>query len=233
MNKIGEGQNLIFFHGGGASYNSYFPLIKEISKYFTIYYFNLPGHGREATDGDPHSAIKQIYNQIKTEKIDNPILLGHSFGGFCAYEIARQLENVSKVILIDPLLIEYKENLVILIFRFLIKKNIRGLIINKKIAPFFISVLVDLVKNIFYQNMNVFKSIKLLINSAYCKKSEYTKNFNLKILHGKEDSIIPYKDIEDKYKEFITLIDGEHDWCMNNVEKTVQEIRKYLFALPR
>ncbi|MBD3362252.1 alpha/beta fold hydrolase [Candidatus Dojkabacteria bacterium] len=227
MNKIGKGPNLIFFHGGGVRYNSYLPLMKALSSHYTVYYFDLPGHGSEMTNGNPIDAVNKLTQKIKNYSIGNPILLGHSFGGFCAYEVSKNLEDINQVILLNPLLIESKKNFLYLLFRFLILKNIRSIIMKPMIIKFYIKAFMDILINIFSQNINLVNTIKLLLNSTYCTKTPLNQsNPKTVILHGKHDSIIPYNNFQDGFKKITNLVDGEHDWCMNNVEDTVRKILK-------
>ncbi len=228
MNKLGQGQNIIFFHGGGVRYNCYLPLIKQLSKNYSIYYFNLPGHERFKTDGNPQSSIDTILELIEKENIEDPILLGHSYGGFIAYELAFRLENVKKVLLIDPLLTQSKFRKVSLFYRFFFLKNVRAILFDIRILKFFIQASFDLLLNVFYQKLNTLDSVRLLIHSAYCNKTVFDNSFKLSIIHGDKDSIIPLHELNKKYEDYVNIINGEHDWCMNDVKHTYKEILKYI-----
>lgn len=228
MNKLGQGQKIIFFHGGGVRYNCYLPLIKQLSRDYSVYYFNLPGHGGFKTDGNPQSSIDTIVELIQKENIEAPILLGHSYGGYVAYELAFRLKNVKKVLLIDPLLTQSKFKKGSLFYRFFVLKNVRAILFDIRILKFFLQASFDLLLNVLYHKLNTFDSIRLLINSAYCNKTIFDGSFKLSIIHGDEDSIIPLNELNKQYENFINIVNGEHDWCMNDVKHTYKEILKYI-----
>jgi pimeloyl-ACP methyl ester carboxylesterase len=232
MDKIGNGPNLVFLHGGGLRYNSYLPLINELSKYFRVYYFNLPGHGHRQTDGDPQSAVDNIYDEINRENIYNPIFVGHSLGGLYAYEVAYKLQSFSSIVLLDPLLNKCKQKKTVLIFKYFISKNLRGLIYHPRLIRFYFKAFIDILVNLYYQRKKIKIFLTLLFNSVYKERiiSEDLEK-KLLIIHGKNDSMINFSEYPNYLKNKIVLVDGEHDWCMSNPKDTVKQVIKSLYKI--
>lgn len=101
----GNGDNLILLHGWGGSLKSLENLQTELARYFRVYNIELPGHGIEKqldtvwTLSDFSEKIKTFLEELK---IENPILIGHSFGGKVILKtLINNPEIASKVILIN------------------------------------------------------------------------------------------------------------------------------------
>lgn len=79
-------------HGWGGSANSLSKLQDDlVEKGFLVYDLDLPGFGKspltkEVMDMDDYA--NEVKKMIKDRKIENPILIGHSFGGKIATKIA-------------------------------------------------------------------------------------------------------------------------------------------------
>ncbi|MGM9969726.1 MAG: alpha/beta fold hydrolase [Anaeroplasma sp.] len=99
---IGEGEPIILLHGWGASKETFKKLSKELSNQFRVYCIDLPGFG-ESEIGLPlnvYEVTELIYKFVVALKIDNPILLGHSYGGRIAI-IYSSKYKVKKLILVS------------------------------------------------------------------------------------------------------------------------------------
>lgn len=226
--SLGNGANkIVFLHGGGVRFNAYLPLIRALSINATVFYFNLPGHGKEKTDGNPQHAVRQVIKEIS--EIDGEIvLIGHSFGGYLAYEAGKCMSNVRKVILLDPLITKVKLPFFVMTFIFLFSKNIRGVIFQPKLVNFYSRAFIDVIQNLILQNINSLRTIKLLKDSLYTQK-EYDEVYlsKVKILHGTKDSIFPIKSLTNELERCVVPIYGEHDWLMADVNVTASLIEKY------
>ena len=79
-----EGKNIILLHGWGQNIEMMDPIGKGLEKEFYITNIDLPGHGKSEepkrvyTIYDYYEVVKKLLNKLN---IDNPILIGHSFGG--------------------------------------------------------------------------------------------------------------------------------------------------------
>ncbi len=79
----GEGKPILLLHGWGASLKTFSKLSETLKEHFCVYSIDLPGFG-QSDIGVPLS-IEEVADIIHLfcEKlsIENPILLGHSYGG--------------------------------------------------------------------------------------------------------------------------------------------------------
>jgi len=96
--------NLVFLHGWGGCWQSWFPIIKALEKDCTIFAPDLPGHGLEKIEKvltlSNYSNFVKKY--LKDNHIKNPILIGHSFGGAIICDLLIKNPDLSsKIILVD------------------------------------------------------------------------------------------------------------------------------------
>lgn len=104
--KYGNKKNtILILPGWGDTKNTFNFLINNLSKNNTVYIIDNPGFGKSTTKEenltiyDYTSAIRELMLQ---EKINNPIIIAHSFGGRIATLLAGYFnENIKKLILID------------------------------------------------------------------------------------------------------------------------------------
>jgi pimeloyl-ACP methyl ester carboxylesterase len=103
---IGNGPPVVMVHGTPWSSFNLRRLIKDLSKDFTIYYYDLIGYGQ--SDKSPGDVSLGIQNQILDQLIDhwgldNPFIIGHDFGGTTVLRTHLINErSFRKIVLIDP-----------------------------------------------------------------------------------------------------------------------------------
>jgi pimeloyl-ACP methyl ester carboxylesterase len=96
--------NLVFLHGWGGCWQSWYPILERLKKDFNLYAPDLPGFGQEPIPNPYHleNYVDFVINFIKKNKIKNPILIGHSFGGAIISKIAADKSiSFPKMILVD------------------------------------------------------------------------------------------------------------------------------------
>lgn len=81
----GEGTDtLVFLHGWGQNIEMMKPVAEPFKKEYRIIILDLPGFG-ESTEPDSvwslYDYVEMLHTLLIELKIENPILLGHSFGG--------------------------------------------------------------------------------------------------------------------------------------------------------
>lgn len=103
INIMGAGAPVILLHGWGCS-NGIFRDIQEVlSKSYTTYNFDFPGFG--ASD-EPDTVwgvedyTRMVEQFVKDNGIENPALIGHSFGGRVSIVYASR-NDVGRVVLVD------------------------------------------------------------------------------------------------------------------------------------
>lgn len=102
----GQGQPLVLLHGLGSSLLQWQKNIQELSKHFAVYAFDFPGFGQSdpAEEDEVSMAYIPLFMRdlMETLKIEDPILVGGSFGGLIAMHYTiRYPDKVKKLVLMD------------------------------------------------------------------------------------------------------------------------------------
>jgi pimeloyl-ACP methyl ester carboxylesterase len=97
----GKGKKLLLLHGWGCDIKIFEPLMPYFEQHFETYRLDFPGFGNSP---EPEKAWTNDDYVVMTRKfiemlgLDNPIVLGHSFGGRIAIKLATQTP-INKLIL--------------------------------------------------------------------------------------------------------------------------------------
>lgn len=99
--ESGSGYPVVLMHGWGCDLNIFAQLEGLLSRHFRVYNIDFPGFGKSQ---EPNAVWGTAEYEahfkafLKTAKIENPILIGHSFGGRIAIRVAKDTP-VRKMIL--------------------------------------------------------------------------------------------------------------------------------------
>jgi len=113
--KLGEGKDFIMLHGWKQDVSTFHKVAEELKKHFTLWLIDLPGFGRSENpkkDFRVSDYADIVAEFIKFNKIEKPVLLGHSVGGRIGIVLASKYPEVlSKLILEDSAGIQPKRDL--------------------------------------------------------------------------------------------------------------------------
>lgn len=129
--KEGYGKDIILLHGWGCSHETFFSLKEHLKKDFTVWVLDLPGFGKSEEPKRVYSVIDYMACLrlfIRQNKINAPILLGHSFGGRIAIKYASYYD-IPKLILVDSAGLKkrsVKNYLKIFVYKILKKLHIKN-----------------------------------------------------------------------------------------------------------
>lgn len=228
--KFGTGEkSIVFLHGGATRYSAYSELIKELATQHTVYAFDLSGHGKSHTDGTLETAVIHAKNVLTNIEDTELLLIGHSFGGTIAIELAKIDERVKDVVVIDTFLGGKRLSKLRRFWGFLVSKNIRTIFFTPNAILFYLKVIRGNLQTILSQRWNIFKTAKLLLDTS----AEVPMDFdsikgNLHILYGEGDTLFPKITIPKNLLERVTFVPGDHDWLMGGPKKTAELIRKLI-----
>lgn len=79
-----KGEDVVLLHGWGQNIEMMKPIGNALEKNFNVTIIDLPGYGESSEPPFPWEVsdyVDAIKKLLEEEKIDNPILIGHSFGG--------------------------------------------------------------------------------------------------------------------------------------------------------
>jgi pimeloyl-ACP methyl ester carboxylesterase len=104
--KLGSGPPLVLIHGGGSWSYSFRNVIEPLSKKFTVYTIDFPGHGYSTIPKNYDYTLESINNLLSAfldfNKLSSVDLLGNSWGGGWAMYFAQNNPNrVKNLILLD------------------------------------------------------------------------------------------------------------------------------------
>lgn len=103
---LGEGPPMVLVHGTPWSSFNLRHLIKQLSKAYTVYFFDLLGYGQSSKEeGDVSLGVQNgvLDCLLKHWGLDNPVIIGHDFGGATALRThLLNHRHFKKIILIDP-----------------------------------------------------------------------------------------------------------------------------------
>ena len=106
---LGSGKKeIVFLHGFGGSHHCFKALASHLDSNFKSYLLDLPGFGESKLERafNLNDYAKSINDFIVNMKIDNPLIIGHSFGGRIALKMAELYHY--KIILISTPIYDYR-----------------------------------------------------------------------------------------------------------------------------
>jgi pimeloyl-ACP methyl ester carboxylesterase len=103
--KAGSGAPVVLVHGGASDSRDWVDTMAALSHRFSLYAPDLIGFGQNDRDENGYylsDFSDFLLGFIDTLQIQNPVLVGHSFGGRVCLDVAlKRQEQVCKLILVD------------------------------------------------------------------------------------------------------------------------------------
>ena len=221
-------KSIIILPGWGNTRKTFSYLISFLENYFTIYIIDYPGFGNTNFPNKNltiYDYTNLIYEFIKSLNIDDPILIGHSFGGRIIITLLGYYQyNFSNIILINSAGIKPKKTLIKQLKKYsykFLQKLANILPTNLKIK--FKNYLFNKFSSSDYKNLNdnMKTTFKNVINEDL---TPYLKNIKTRclLIWGNKDYDTPIRDanIINKYikeSELIILDKASH---FSYLEKT-------------
>lgn len=83
--SVGEGVDLVLAHGWPWSSFSWHRVIPELSKYFRVHWYDMPGYGQSDKNAEQRTSL-DVQGQVFAEmleywKLQQPLVVAHDFGG--------------------------------------------------------------------------------------------------------------------------------------------------------
>lgn len=102
--KMGKGEPVLFLHGAFIDTSAYQELLDLLSQKYLVIAPDLPGFGgssvpKKVWDFTDYGHFFDKF--VKSLKLDNITLIGHSFGGGISFNLAVINKKISRLILID------------------------------------------------------------------------------------------------------------------------------------
>jgi pimeloyl-ACP methyl ester carboxylesterase len=220
--EMGEGESLIFLHGGGIRALTYLNCLKLLSNKYKVYAPDLPNFGESSIPSriwgfsDYAEFLNEFINYLP---INDVTIVGHSFGGGIALHLANKNTKIKRIILANPAGMIKINSLPKAYCNFFIKKTINDLFINPAIL--FIA-LQDFLFNVTHKFLHLPTIFKIVIKTL---KEEPINLEIIKIpiliLWGKDDEVFPSRDksrLVPTNSVQIKFVEGNHDWILFHPE---------------
>ncbi len=226
-------RTIVILHGWQSRLSRWQPLVEILQKKFKVFLPSLPGFEKKLTKAwKLKDYADWLEDYLAKKKIDNPVLVGHSFGGQLAVKFLSRGNRARKLILIASSGIDPKNNFKKAIFLLLAKTG----------KVFFL-----LPPFSFFRRFAVWFLYKLAREQDYFRADEFLKltmrnvlrerlepllkkiQVSTLILWGKKDKITPVADAyifagEIKDSRLKVFKDGDHGLPFKLVEKVAREI---------
>ena len=231
-------KKIIILPGWGNTRKTFNNIINNLKKDYEVYILDYPGFGNSIfpdKDLTIYDYTNLIRSFIKDKKIDNPIIIAHSFGGRISTLISGYYKDkINKLILIDIAGIKHKKSIKAFIKQTTYKllRNI-SFIIPKRKRNLYIKRLYRLFGSVDYNNLNSYmkNTFKNIINEDL---KYYIKEIDVPtlIIWGIKDKDTPYKDAlyinkSINTSELISLEAGHYSY-LEKEKEVINEINNFL-----
>ena len=225
--QYGKGKDIVLLHGWGQNIQMMDPLGKNLCDNFKITILDLPGFGSSEIPKFAYNIndYTELLHEFLSElHIDNPILIGHSFGGRIAINYT-SLYKVNKLVLFgSPFIVREKQGLKIKILKTL--KNIPIL-----------DNLAETMKN--YLGSEDYKQAKgimreILVKTVNTDLRESASKINVEtlLIWGENDTAVPVseaKELENTIKDSaLIVLPGTHYCYLENLNHVVSILEHFL-----
>lgn len=228
--EAGQGQPLLFLHGGMMQASTYTKTLEVLATKYHVFAPDLPGFGTS-------SGIKNAFSFSDFATIiiffldflnrENVTVVGHSFGGGVATQVALKSPRVSHLVLADANGVPPSYSMRQFLYYFFILQGIH-IVRSKNIMlitliwrDFFKSLLRDI-----FRGRHALKSIQKASLASCPNLSEIT--IPTTILWSSHDEFFPVAMAHRFHKEIpkarLEIIEGYHDWCLFEPEKLLLAI---------
>ncbi len=100
---MGGGPAVIVIPGVLSMAADYAALARALAEHFTVHTIERRGRGESGPQGDDYSMVKEREDVLALQnKTGASFLVGHSFGGLVALEVARHNQSLSKIAVYEP-----------------------------------------------------------------------------------------------------------------------------------
>ena len=113
VSVTGKGQPVVILPGLSSSMDEWERLTNKLSSYAQVIIFHRSGCGRSELDEEKrntYATVKDLFSLLNKLEIDRPVIVvGHSYGGFCAQHFAlKHPEKVHSVVLVESNSVDFE-----------------------------------------------------------------------------------------------------------------------------
>ena len=225
--QYGKGKDIVLLHGWGQNIKMMDPLGRNLCDNFKVTILDLPGFGSSeipkfAYTINDYTELLHIF--LKELHIENPIIIGHSFGGRIAINYA-SIYKVSKLVLFgSPFIVREKKGLKIKILKSL-----------KKISV--LNNLAEVMKNHlgsedYREAKGMMREILVQTVNTDLRVAASKINVSTLLIWGENDTAVPIseaKELEKTIKDSaLVILPGTHYCYLENLNRVVSILEHFL-----
>ena len=225
--QYGNGSDIVLLHGWGQNIEMMKPLGDNFSKDYRVTIIDLPGFGLSSEPDYAYTVFDytEIVHELLTLlKIDNPIIMGHSFGGRIAIIYASKYK-VNKLVLFGSPCVrhEYKS------FKQSFYKKMKNIKIFKPI----VNVMKNHVGSIDYKNASLIMK-EILVKTVNQDLSEYARRIKCStlLIWGENDEAVPVneaKELDNLLSDSaLIILPGTHYCYLENLNQVVNILYNFI-----
>jgi pimeloyl-ACP methyl ester carboxylesterase len=101
--SVGEGPSVIVIPGALSMATGYAAFAQKLAEHFTVHTIERRGRGLSGPQGDDYSIVKEREDVLALQQETGArLLVGHSYGGLVALEVARNNPVLTKIAVYEP-----------------------------------------------------------------------------------------------------------------------------------
>ncbi len=225
--QYGKGEDIVLLHGWGQNIEMMEPLGKNLCENNQITILDFPGFGSSQTPNFAYTIndyTTLLHDFLEELKIDNPILIGHSFGGRIAINYASKYNVKKLVLLASPFRSQTKNGVKVKLLKSL-----------KKIK--FLNPIAEYAKK--HMGSNDYRSAKgvmreILVNTVNENLEENAKLIKAEtlIIWGEEDEAVPVSEAS-RLESLIPnsakiILPGTHYCYLENLSRVISILKHFI-----
>ncbi len=225
--EFGKGEPLLFLHGGRTRASTYKKSLDELSKKYRVIAPDIPGYGDSSVPNTPWSFedyAKFFQSFVNRLELKEFVVVGYSFGGGIAYNLAFICKNVKKLILVDAAVTKKTNGEL---------RNDVNRLIFYLFRPQYYSILCALIKEGILFNLKYLGNRDKITNARANLRNtnRFLENISVPtvIIWATRDSIFPVDTANKLHKSIkhsrLILVNENHEWPLFNQKLFV----KYVF----
>ena len=221
--------NLVYLHGWGQNIEMMMPIAKPFIKKYNVLIIDLPGFGNSDEPKEVWSIYdyaNMVHELVLKNKMDSPILIGHSFGGKISLVFASLFKTKKLVLLASP----YKKNIK--------KDSLKTKVLKRMKRVPGLRRLAEYAKKYFgstdYKNASVMMR-KILVKHVNLDVSEDAKKINCPtlLIWGTLDEAVSYNDAIELEKiisncGLVTYEGNTHYAYLERLHQTINVLKSFI-----
>ena len=225
--QYGKGEDIVLLHGWGQNIEMMKPLGDNFIDHYRVTIIDLPGFGLSSEPDYAYTVFdytEVVHDLLNDLKIENPIIMGHSFGGRIAIIYASKYK-VNKLVLFGSPCVrhEYKS----------LKQSFYKKMKNIKILKPIVNIMKNHVGSTDYKNASPIMK-EILVKTVNQDLSEYARKIKCStlLIWGENDEAVPIdeaRELDNLLSDSaLIILPGTHYCYLENLNQVVNILYNFI-----